>query len=85
MKQRKQKKTYSDDDGRVIAPMNIEGMPWYVNKPKEPSESSERREPISDKDARIYSAAAVKAGLLIVAVFGVAAFLFISLCLLLWK
>lgn len=24
----RQKKTYDDDDGRVIADMNIEGMPW---------------------------------------------------------
>lgn len=27
-KQRK-KKQYDDDDGRVIAPMNVDGMPWY--------------------------------------------------------
>lgn len=25
------KKIYADDDGRVIAPMNVEGMPWYQN------------------------------------------------------
>ncbi|MFA6947475.1 MAG: hypothetical protein WCQ72_00665 [Eubacteriales bacterium] len=25
---KKNKKTYDDDDGRVIAPMNLEGMPW---------------------------------------------------------
>ncbi len=23
------KKIHEDDDGRVVAPMNIEGMPWY--------------------------------------------------------
>lgn len=28
MKKRK-RKVYDDDDGRVIAPMNVEGMPWY--------------------------------------------------------
>ncbi len=28
MKYRK-KKQYDDDDGRVIAPMNVDGMPWY--------------------------------------------------------
>ena len=26
----KRKKTYDDDDGRVIANMNVDGMPWYV-------------------------------------------------------
>lgn len=25
----KKKKRYDDDDGRVIAKMNVEGMPWY--------------------------------------------------------
>ena len=25
----KRKKKYDDDDGRVIAPMNVDGMPWY--------------------------------------------------------
>ena len=29
MKRRK-KKQYDEDDGRVIAPMNVDGMPWYV-------------------------------------------------------
>ncbi|NCA67244.1 MAG: hypothetical protein EOM87_04175 [Clostridia bacterium] len=26
---KKEKKIYNDDDGRVIAPMNVDGMPWY--------------------------------------------------------
>ena len=25
----KRKKKYDDDDGRVIAPMNVDGMPWF--------------------------------------------------------
>ena len=25
----KKKRTYEDDDGRVIASMNVDGMPWY--------------------------------------------------------
>lgn len=25
----KKRKSYDDDDGRVIAKMNVEGMPWY--------------------------------------------------------
>jgi len=31
-------KTYDDDDGRVIADMNVEGMPWY-------NEAAKRGEP----------------------------------------
>jgi len=26
---KKNRKVHLDDDGRVIAPMNVEGMPWY--------------------------------------------------------
>lgn len=26
---KKKKKTYSDDDGRTIIDMNVDGMPWY--------------------------------------------------------
>ncbi len=26
------KKTYADDDGRVIADMNVAGMPWFDSK-----------------------------------------------------
>lgn len=28
-KDKKKKKKYDDDDGRTIADMNVEGMPWY--------------------------------------------------------
>lgn len=27
---KRRRKQYSDDDGRTIAPMNIDGMPWHV-------------------------------------------------------
>ena len=26
----KQKKTFDGDDGRVVANMNVDGMPWYM-------------------------------------------------------
>lgn len=31
MKERK-KKVYDDDDGRVISPMDVDGMPWYEQR-----------------------------------------------------
>ncbi|MFA7664274.1 MAG: hypothetical protein WCY33_05715 [Clostridia bacterium] len=38
---KKKKKEYQDDDGRVIAPMNVEGMPWFNSKtPKTGLENS---------------------------------------------
>ena len=29
-KKRAERKKVDDDDGRVIAPMNVHGMPWYL-------------------------------------------------------
>ena len=29
---KRKKKEYDDDDGRVISPMNVDGMPWYTEK-----------------------------------------------------
>ena len=50
---RRPKKQYDDDDGRVIADMNVDGMPWYdrsqssdvakssrKDMPKEPSDGT---------------------------------------------
>ena len=34
------KKAVFEDDGRVIAPMNIEGMPWYIPERRRGTESS---------------------------------------------
>lgn len=44
-------KKYDDDDGRTIAPMNIEGMPWYVgpsaagSKKKKPENGGDDESP----------------------------------------
>ena len=44
-------KKYDDDDGRTIAPMNIDGMPWYVgpsaggSKKKKPKNGEEEESP----------------------------------------
>ena len=75
----RRKKNYPDDDGRVIAPMNVEGMPWY----RKPSDR-----PAGDKLTRSQTAhailAALAAGMLIVAVFAVAAILFMFFCTHVW-
>ena len=41
----KKKKPIDDDDGRTIANMNVEGMPWY-QKNKEKEERKKRMEDI---------------------------------------
>lgn len=72
-----------DDDGRTIVNMNVEGMPWYLRKPEE-DESAGERTPMSKEEARMYTWAAVKAGLLIVLVFAVVFGLFIAFCDFVW-
>ena len=71
-----------EDDGRVIAPMNVEGMPWYQReqpKPKNPSAESMTR-----KQAARYTLYAVGAGLAIVFIFGTAGAAFIWFCSNVW-
>ena len=31
----RKKKIYDDDDGRSIADMNVDGMPWYDGRPQD--------------------------------------------------
>lgn len=43
----KRNKKYDDDDGRTIADMNIEGMPWYQprsDKKVDPEDKPNRKE-----------------------------------------
>lgn len=85
MSRKQQNRTSFEDDGRVIAPMNVEGMPWYTPKNPMVGESSPQQEPLSRREERLYRHAAVKAGLMIAGVFGAAGFLLIEFLLLIWK
>ena len=81
----RKKKQYDDDDGRVIANMNVEGMPWFLsdalkNNGKTDSDMSD----LTKEESRELVKGAVKAGLLIAGVFVLAAFLFILFCLHIW-
>lgn len=69
---------YDDDDGRVIANMNVEGMPWHdrqVRREKRAERREERRTRISQStqltrsEARRYTFYAVLAGLTVALVF----------------
>lgn len=75
------KRTYEDDDGRTIADMNVEGMPWYDrdrNRGREQSAGS-ARPPMDPTQRRATILAVVTAALLIAAVFGVGYFIVIFL------
>ena len=94
MARRKQPPLPEGDDGRTIVEMNVPGMPWYVpreeaggpkaaaGEPEAPARPA--REPMTREQIRLYRHAAVKAGLIIVLVFGAAFGLFIAFCDFVW-
>ena len=79
----KRKRVYDDDDGRVIADMNIEGTPWYKQDllPQQPN-----REPIelTKEEKRAMIGGMLKAAFLVVGVIVTVYLLFILFCLYVW-
>ena len=83
----KQRKQYDDDDGRVIASMNVDGMPWYQRIQRFDRNRREQASDFSDltkEENREIVKGAMKAGLLIAGVFILAMLLFILFCLYIW-
>ncbi len=76
------------DDGRTIANMNVEGMPWYSpgsclskaeRKQKDRDEAS-----LTKQESRYYTWGALKAALLVTGVMCAGIVLFILFCLKVW-
>ena len=80
----KKRKTYDDDDGRVIANMNVDGMPWYVDMAKKKQERTGDDPELTKEEMRYTIWGALKAGLLIAGVFVVGALIFILFCVFVW-
>lgn len=81
----KKKKQYEDDDGRVIANMNVDGMPWYVEKARKKTDQPEG-EPLelTPKEKRAYMGGILKAVMLVVLAFGLMYLVFLLLCTQVW-
>ena len=77
------RKKYDDDDGRVIANMNVDGMPWYVDAARKKEASSQELD-LTKEESKAVLWGTVKAGLLIASVFVVAALIFILFCIHVW-
>lgn len=73
-----------EDDGRTIADMNVEGMPWYYRAQSDKAATGEQRDAMTREEQRMYTWAAIKAGLLIVLIFAVVFGLFIAFCDFVW-
>ena len=76
------KKDDFEDDGRTIADMNVDGMPWYAPTRKDP-ESAEKIE-LTPEEQRWMIGGALKAALLVAGVFGIVYFLFLLFCTKVW-
>ena len=74
-----------EDDGRTIANMNVDGMPWYHRSQEDDSKAYQTSSvPMTREEQRIYTWAAIKAGLVIVLVFAVVFLLFLLFCDYVW-
>ena len=81
----RKKKVYDDDDGRVIANMNVDGMPWYTGDDRRRKGGAESdTNDLTKSETRAIVAGAMKAGLLVAGVFLVAALIFILFCVFVW-
>ena len=76
------------DDGRTIADMNVEGMPWYQPERKEQNGSAKQnsfwQDELSKAEKRAMMTGIMGAALLIGFIFIAVFFLFILFCTKIW-
>lgn len=81
----RKRKIYDDDDGRTIANMNVDGMPWYADNPAPNDNGKEpERSDLGHWGTLSVIWGVLKAALLVTAVFAVGYLLFILFCTLIW-
>ncbi len=80
---KKKEKVTFVDDGRTIADMNVDGMPWY-NPSKKENPSGENREPLSKSETLAAMKGIILASLLIALVFVAGFTLFILFARFIW-
>ena len=76
------KKQYDDDDGRTIANMDVDGMPWYSKK------RTQKKMPmieLSKEERRGLYSGIIKAVALVASVFVLVFFLFILFLTKIWS
>ena len=82
---RNKKKPSFVDDGRTIANMNVEGMPWYSEPKNKPENKGENDfTDLTFKEKRAMMRGFLGAALLIAALFLLVFFLFILFCSYVW-
>ena len=84
------RKTHEDDDGRVIANMNVDGMPWHIRdgiKRREQQAKDPNRLDFSDlteEETKEIVKGTMKAALLIGSIFMLGIGLFLLFCVFVW-
>lgn len=78
----KKERIYADDDGRTIADMNVEGMPWY--RPKAMQDKLNALATLSKRETRFVIFGALRAGLMIAGVMSLTIVLVVLFCLHIW-
>lgn len=75
-----------EDDGRTVAPMNVEGMPWHSPGAPSPGapDGAAAPEPLSRAQTRVAAWGVLKAALLVAAVFAGGYLAFILFCTNVW-
>lgn len=85
---RKKPELPEGDDGRTIASMNVEGMPWYSPETHLSGAEKEGKQKgqasLTKEETRYYTWGAVKAALLVTGIMCAGIALFILFCVTVW-
>jgi len=83
---RKKRTDTFEDDGRVVAPMNVEGMPWHTpeREPRQTGDSSDVPVKLTRQENMAFSFGVLKAVLLVTFAYIGALFAFILFCIHIW-
>lgn len=84
---KKRKREPFVDDGRTIANMNVDGMPWYIDEAKrKQKQAPDGGEPIelTKKERRAATGGMLAAVLLVGLVFALCFLIFILFCVFVW-
>ena len=83
----RKRKQYDDDDGKVIANMNVEGMPWYVDRGSGESrpESDSEPIPLTKEERRAYMRGTMSAAFLVTGIFALVFAAVIIFLVFAWK
>ena len=84
MAEDKRREQDAEDDGRTIAKMNVEGMPWYTPPGPDTRDTNDKGLEMTGEERRAYIWAAVRAGLLIFLAFAAVYYLFLLFCTKIW-